>query len=60
MRISMVPFNSIILNQVEASSRLMQQLDAVLQYRRQADRDQMTKHFQKCYIFEVVTFPLFF
>jgi len=34
----------------------MQQLDAVLQYRRQADQDQMAKRFKRCYVFEVVIF----
>jgi len=49
-------FNSIILNQSEAGSRLMRQLDAVLQYRRQAYQDQMAKRFKRCYIFEVMIF----
>jgi len=34
-------FNSTTLNQIEAGSRLMQQLHAVLRYCRQADQDQM-------------------
>jgi len=34
-------FNSTILNQIEAGYTLMQRLDAVLQYRTQADQDQM-------------------
>jgi len=49
-------FNSTILNQIEAGSRLMQQLDAVLQYHRQADQDQMEKRFKRCYYFEFVIF----
>jgi len=38
----------------------MQQLDAVLQYRRQAEQDQMAKRFKRCYTFEVVIFSSFF
>ena len=38
----------------------MQQLDAVLQYRRQADQDQMAKRFKRCYFFEVVIFFFLF
>jgi len=34
-------FNSTILNRIEAGSKLMQRLDAILQYCRQADQDQM-------------------
>ena len=34
----------------------MQQLDAVLQYCRQAGQDQMAKCFKRCYICEVVIF----
>jgi len=46
-------FNSTILNQIEAGSRLKQGLDAVLQYRRQADQDQMAKRFKRCYILKL-------
>ena len=42
-------FNFIILNQIEAGSRLMQQLDSVLQYCRHVNREQMAKHFKRCY-----------
>jgi len=48
--------NSTMLNQIEVGSRLMQQLDAVLRYRRQANQDQMAKCFEGYYIFEVVIF----
>jgi len=34
-------FNSTILNQIEPGSRLFVRFDAVLQYRRQADQDEM-------------------
>ena len=37
----------------------MQQLDAVLQYRRQADQDQMAKRLKRCHIFGVVVFLFF-
>jgi len=37
----------------------MQQLDAVLEYRRQANQDKMAKHFKR-YIFEVVIFFMLF
>ena len=46
-------FNSTTLNQIEAGSRLMQQLDSVLQYRRQAGRDQMAKRFKRCYLLKL-------
>jgi len=52
-------FNFTILNQIEAGSRFMQQLDAVLQYRRQADQDQMAKRLKRCHIFGVVVFLFF-
>jgi len=53
-------FNSTTLNQIKAGFRLIQQLDAVLQYRRQGDRDQMAKRFKRCYIFELVIFYFIF
>jgi len=49
-------FSSTTLNQIEAGSSVMQQLDAVLQYRRQANQDQMAKSFKRCYIFEAMIF----
>jgi len=52
-------FNSTILNQSEAGSRLVRQLDAVLQYRRQAYQGQMAKRFKRCYIFEGMIFFFF-